>query len=82
MASQVDNIAAEMMPGERSASTEQSAIVLEGSKLTTLLETNDEVQKVVGAWNRLQQEVSGRSLSSIPGELDFAGDHKKQFFAC
>lgn len=77
VASQVDNIAAEMMPSEGNGSVNQPDMVLEGSKLTTLLETNDEVQKIVADWNRLEQEVTGRSYSAIPGEVDLPGEQKK-----
>ena len=81
VASQVDNIAAEMMPSEGNGSVNQPDMVLEGSKLTTLLETNDEVQKIVADWNRLEQEVTGRSYSAIPGELDLPGEQKKGIIA-
>ncbi|CAD7703378.1 unnamed protein product [Ostreobium quekettii] len=64
VASQMDSIAADMMTGTRQASSKHANITLESSKLTRLLEANDEVQRVVVAWKRLQQEVAGQPIQA------------------
>lgn len=64
VASQMDSIAADMMTGTRQAPSKHANITLESSKLTRLLEANDEVQRVVDAWKRLQQEVAGQPIQT------------------